>query len=194
MSYAEIYRILDDGSVVLYGEAQNAHGGASHIWDQLHTKYFGVRFPYEPDDRRPFWELLGARRMTPEEEIVLSFTLDYSWCRREDIPQLVEALSWFWDRNKTFKSSFENREIPVTPTIPQIILVLRDAVAEPESFRGLCFNQTSVNDGVWRVRDPEEGEGSRPFNFDRDTLRGGRHPWNIFDGLEARRQAYDSER
>lgn len=209
MSETEIYTIEDDGTVRYYGGGHNAHGGAMHVWNTLSEKYLGRGFLFI--DPKSLWGMLGAGRLTEEEDVLLSFTFDYSWCRREDLPRLINALEVFWQHHNTFRSS-EGVDLPVAPTIRELADHLTALVASPNSFRGVCFNQTSVNDNPWRVHrslaelqakdatvteeqyqsgDLYESEYV-PYNFDNDQLvNGKRPPWNIFDGLEMVRSKHN---
>lgn len=198
MSNCEVYRIEKNGDVRHYGDARNAFGGAMHIWQCFSHRYFGVSFGMEPGHNRRVWKLCDAGSpLSRAERIVLSFTFDRVWIKRECINELVEALESFWQWNHCgLPNPKRNPERwpamladesaqPVADTIPQLCALLRTLANE--DILGVCFNQTSVNCGVYTVNTGDDEW--RPLNILTDKPHGGGEFWELFDALDAQPEA-----
>lgn len=195
MSRIEIYAIMArDGEVIRYDEAYNAPACALHIWDTLSWKYCCEAFALHSAESPRVWELFATDRMALRDSIVLGFTYDRVWVKRENLPRLVKALRSFWedhfDMFETHRMTYPKPERkPIVDTIPRVADIL-ERMSKDETIRGACFNQTSVCSNPWLTKvpdaDPEDYDNRyKRFNFDNDpTLPNGKPPWELFDGLE----------
>ncbi len=184
MSHVEIYAIRHNGEVCFYdGDVHNACAGALHIWEclsQKHTPKANLMNGYKELFQLP------ARQMEEWEHIALDFTRDGTWIKRENLSRVCAALDTFWEHHHQATSKYTGEKWKVTATIPGIVSVLRK-LAQDTSFRGACFNQTSVNTNPWQVRINDDGEEDaeyRPYNFDMDVGRPnlfGKVPVEIFE-------------
>jgi hypothetical protein len=185
MSYATVYVIRPNGDVEHYDDAQNALAGASYIWD-VYEKEFGFldagRHPMLTGEYK-CWAKFKDPNAPLEKRIVIGFTFDDVWVRRDRIPQLVDALRLFWRDHSKRWDSFEGKWSAVVPTIATLADIIERA--GKEDIRGVCFQQTSVSDNAWLLPGPTEDDEWRPFNFDRDKLTAyDGEPWELFEVLE----------
>lgn len=165
MSQLRVYAIHSDGEVDHYGDVSNPFAVCVHVWSTLARKH-GVANPMYGGTA--LWDLAGVGALDDVDELVLGFTFDASWIRRENVPELSEALRVFWD-DARFVNGDPDRK--VAPSIPRLCDLLDAFVRDPDAGTGLCFNQTSVNENPWQVRtddENEEGEHRRPFVFGQD--------------------------
>jgi len=175
MSRVVVYKILPDGDAIEHGEARNAMAGALWIWNTL-AKERGLSLDLLRFE--PLWELFCTDRLSRDQSIVLGFTFDGVWIRRENLPRVVAPLRAFWRANVSTRVGASQ----ISPTIPVICDLLESAAAL--DIRGVCFNQTSVNANPWWIA-PEDDEEGRPFNFDRDTQNShGTAPWELFSKID----------
>lgn len=187
MSYITVYTINHNGDVDNFGEAQNAMACAPYIWRVLSEKYgFGNTFL---DAEPPVWRKFIDPTVPIADRIVLGFTFDSPWIRRENIPRLTEALESFWREHHSRRES-DGKTIAVVDTIPRVVELLKRAF--DADCRGVCFQQTSVSDRIWQIRQfcdkcGHDLDDIRPFNFDRDRTNAiDAEPWELFDALEKR--------
>jgi hypothetical protein len=183
VSSLDIYSIDRRGTVRHgYGRCRNSWGGAMHVWDTLSQKYCGKPFPMSSNSPA-VWGLFRTRVLRREENIALGFTFDRVWVRRLHLEELADALQWF---HETYQRRADGHV--VAPTLAEAAAVIQSAAGN-RTIRGLCFNMTSVNCGVWSV-EPRGASESRMFRFGHDKrLRDGT-PWELFDLLrKVRRQS-----
>ncbi len=172
MSYTEIYKVKTNGDVELYSEVQNSYRGASLVWKQMAMRYIPVcrmdEMAYYEMWRkglRPVWDLARNERVPLAHRIVMTSTFDNVMVRKEDIPQLINAM-------RQFAKDFDD-----PGNIPAEADILEKMFSEEDTF-GACWNQTSVNCGPWTVYDPDE-DVSRPYN----VFEGSKH-WFMFQEIE----------
>ena len=180
MSRIEIYAIGTNGEVRDYGEAHNPHACASHIWMVLGEKYLGDRFA-SMNRQDELWRLVNGP-LTEDEKIALAFTFDRVWVRREHCAKLADVLYRFWKQHHVVPGNEWPGKAQISPTLLEVSVLLHQ-VSSSESIRGVCFNQTSVNNNPWRIPDESNQDESRAYNFDQDTVSDPRPPWELFDGL-----------
>lgn len=174
MSTTEMYVVDAAGDVLHCAEAHNAHRGAQWIWNALWKKYLADSYtgrlytsedeePYVPmhddDEAQRIWSLwtttdLAVSRM---DRIAMVSTFDNLIVPAEHMELVAEALEQFEPGNENLALQAEE---------------LRKAKAE--GYQGFCWNQTSVNCGIWTRRIPCEACGctcegeSRPYNIEKD--------------------------
>jgi hypothetical protein len=182
MSAIEIYGVAKDGDVIWFDEVRNATACALHIWDELGKKY--VRPDYMALTHTEVWKLFGEPSRPRWLRLVLGFTFDRVWVKRENIVPLVEALRQFWQEHSKMHN-WRGELVDVHPTIPGVIEVLERA-SKDEDLIGVCFNHTSVNSNPWLVRVYPDGESDepsdRPHNMLTDKYAPNGQPfWELFE-------------
>lgn len=185
MSRCEIYAFDQKGDAQYYGDAQNAWGGAMAIWMEM-SKAYGLTYSMM-SETCPLWERFNSGRigyrLDKRDDIVLGFTFDRVWVRKENIGKLIDALQSFYDERISTKD--------IVPTIVGIVEVLRKAAGD-EGIQGVAFNQTSVSDAFWHLYPPSPHEdcgdedcdpcyladNGRPYNLNTDEGH-----WELFEAL-----------
>ena len=138
MSCTEIYGFDLKGDVILLGEVKNAFRGAIAIWDIINQRYLNGNNMV--DDKicsifdlkllQKIWDL-GEDETIPEtDRIVLRSTFDKVVVFTKDIPKVVQAFNDF-DGGTTLREQAKIID------------------ENKEGLLGICWNQTSVNHGVW---------------------------------------------
>lgn len=189
MGSIEVYRIATDGEVTYYDRAKNAHACLPHIWAVLAKKY-AVPDPFarareagesKLRENEPLWALYGSGKLAEQDDAILGFTFDASWCAKEHIGRLCAALASFWEHHSTMVD-WNGRTVSVDDTVPRLIVILRRLEVDDDC-RGVCFNQTSVNTNPWVVvldPDPAAHE-TRSFVFGQDLVDlNGAEPVELF--------------
>jgi hypothetical protein len=174
MSRFTIYTITQTGDALPFRFVNSGMTGVYFIWGALSKKYDLPRNPMSGD--MPIWAEFDGTKLITDERVVLGFTFDNVWVRRDQIPRLVAALQAFWERHGA----------GIRPTIPEIIEGLQAAFQEPQdTVRGVCFQHTSVSESAWVLFDSDDlNYEGRPFNFDTDEKTYfGKPPWELFEGL-----------
>lgn len=160
MSCTEIYAVAPNGDVVPFVEIPNAWGGAMAVWQGLARRYLpGTNIgTLMLEEMRPVFALLDGDLITDWERLTLLTT-----CDRVVVPVAIasvvaDAFDQFQDYH----------------TVPGYLLSvsrqadeLRRMLAEvPEQgWRGVCWNQTSVNgDALWYG--VERDDEHVPYNVD----------------------------
>ena len=176
MSYATVFQIRENGQVEDFADVRNGMAGAPVIWRELSKKYrVDDPMSFGGDKGAAFWKLFADPRVSRGDKIVIGFTFDAVWVRRDHNPELVEALRAF-DRQYC---------AGIVPTIAGLATALQRLHDEKPSARGACFQMTSVSDAIWSIEDGEDEY--RRFDFSRDSKTKGDHePYELFDKLEAR--------
>lgn len=166
-----MYAVEAGGDVVPFAEFQNAHGGAIAVWRVLAERYLAGTpfFELLQGGLKELFALAREGKMEPWETVVLMTTCDNVVLPVEHVESVASAFEEF-DRHH----GDQQREQSYAFSIPDQARELRRMVEEreEEGWRGVCWNQTSVNGdapwyGVWE--DGEEDE-SRPYNIDRDDV------------------------
>lgn len=183
MSRASVYWITPSGDVEDFEDVRNASAGAPFIWSRL-SKEIGLR---AYGDEETLWKLFGTGKFKRAWDIVLGFTFDGIWVRREHVPEVADALDVFW---KEFGAP------EIVDTIPCLATALRKLLETYPEARGACFQMTSVCSHPWRLWEKlpngerNEEEDPRSFNFDRDTVNAyGAEVVELIDDLEAKRRS-----
>lgn len=181
----EIFGIDNRGKITLLAKANNAEAGSMHICRTLSAKY---RCPFDPFGlyrARAIGDLFGSPKMSEQDSVVLGFTFDRVWVKRENIDRLVQALTAFWEAHSTFVT-LTGEELPAPPTIPKIIKILSKAAGD-QKLKGVCFNHTSVAPNLWTQPNANKNRAAR-FDFDVNlAMTDETQPWELFETLHRRR-------
>jgi len=203
MSCVEIYAFDKDGNSHEYGEARNSHGGAMMIWDHLWVKYRLAQKDSEyyprtdehgecPSCGRPgrlsftgdlqlLWDLFKDSRVTDLDRVLLGFTFDRVWIKKENLSRLIGPLDMF------FKIAIESSGY--AETLGKVVAHLRRAADDPDVI-GVAFNQTSVTGdpyfGQRLVREDPDGfdDEWRPYNLNTDDGH-----WELFEKIDRQSEA-----
>jgi hypothetical protein len=180
MSVSEVFTINENGDVIEWGDAPNGHGGGPVVWMLMGEKY---KRPYNMinemmammgERRGESWFQIYSQSLTsPEDQVVIGWTLDGSWVKRENLPRLIEAIAAF---NKDLLGPSD-----YCKTMFQVERHLREIAEKEPDIRGVCFKCTSVAESMW----DSKGEENRPCNIDKDAPEA----WEIFEDIEARRES-----
>lgn len=183
MSRVTVYAIRNDGQVESFGDARCAPACAMHIWHELYKQWFNKPMPFGDSCESLWREFYNPQR--PElERIAMGFTFDTVWVKRENIERLVDALKAFW-RGHAF-IDYRGCAHAVSDTIPKVVDLLERVAVE--DVRGVCFQQTSVADTVWWMRDGEDDDGHMfVFGKDEETRYG--TPFELFEALAPKPRA-----
>lgn len=178
MSCAYMYGVKRNGDVVQVAEYENSYHGAMLIWIEYGKKFCG--WTDESASREMFW-LPGLRtvwdlakeqgKLTTSEEVVLVSTFDNVVCPLRVFGTLAagmeEVAAW----------------MPKHSHLRAMASKIRDMAADPE-WRGVCWNQTSVNADAWWGEYPEGADPDvadrLPYNVDRQH----RHWWMFPEAAE----------
>lgn len=184
MSYVTIYKIEANGDVVEYGEGSNNHVFAPIVWDVLGYKYKYMNkalHPYSLMDPglKDMWKAWPDPKMPRLEQVLLGATFDFMWCKREQVPELIEACEWFLREHvhkkrmeRNYKGEMEERGYDdralagdpdemmgfdgkmqkVLSPRKGIIRCLKEIYEDPTS-RGIAFNCCSAVGSFWNVYD-----------------------------------------
>jgi len=183
MSRCEIYAFDQKGDARMYGEARNAWGGAFAIWQEM-SKAHGLVFNPGAglsENNVPLWDRFKS--LPERDDVVLGFTFDRVWVRKEKIGKLADALQSFYD--------VCIKHLDIAPTIVGIVEVLRKAAVDAD-VQGVAFNQTSVSSAFWHKYPPSPHEecededcepcfladNGRPYNLNSDEGH-----WELFEPL-----------
>ena len=159
MSYTEMYKVNSDGTVHHAAEFRNSFRGAFLVWKQMGERYLGIdagkAIAYN-ESMQEVWNLWKSPDVPLHHRIVMMSTFDHVMVRRENLPRLIAAI-------EKYALSFD------PGTLLQQAHKLQE-LAQDESVLAVCWNQTSVNCGVWWVYDGsnDEDEG-QPYNINRDS-------------------------
>lgn len=191
MSSTVLYVIASNGDVEHYCEFKNSWGGAVAIWDLLGKKYTpqprptwarpeeGVYFSaFEDGALDKLFKLAqtpGA--MEPWESITMMTTADNVVVPIKHVERVAIAFETFFEHYKA-------QRVGYAFSVGAQAAALRTILEEGE-WRGVCWNQTTVNAGVWSRYvtngDDEDAEGECvPYNI--DTMEG---HWFLFEEEEA---------
>lgn len=169
-----MYAVARDGNVVPFAEFKNAFGGAIAIWRILFDRYV------EPDDDLGFYglfrdgirglfDLARENKFEPWETVTLMTTCDRVVISIEHVESVASAFEEF-DRQHGPAQAGLAFSVGAQAKALRCLLEER----EQEGWRGVCWNQTSVNgDSLWygvqEAPDREDEEPDiRPYNIDRD--------------------------
>lgn len=137
MSYTTVYAVCFRTSVEEIAELRNAWGSAPVVWDAMCQRYLG-RESWRGDDK-PLWALARDPRVPECERAVHAMTFDRAYVKAADIPQAIEHVQEFLDRNPV---SLERENH--WPKIIELMKGLGEGC-------GIAFHMTSVSaDDYWR--------------------------------------------
>jgi hypothetical protein len=191
MSYVTIFKIEQSGDVVPYGEGSNNHVFAPIVWEVL-----GYKYQYMNKERHPYflrdpgleamWNTWPDAKMSRLEQVLLGATFDRMWCKREMVPELIEACEWFlsehvrkphqttdWKGNQV-EAYYDSRALAgdADDSIYKrkgIIRSLKEIYEDPTS-RGIAFNCCSAVSDFWYVHDvPLVGESEDGIQHTKDS-------------------------
>lgn len=169
MSYMVVHKVPPDGEIETIGEFKNSWLGAMLIWNTLSKRYLGL-------DGAPImggpalqrlWDLAGDRAVPFQIRLVHGSTMDKVMVRRENLERLADAMDFFAETLCPDNSGHLRPHAEL----------LREA-AKDETLLAVCWTQTSVSDGVWKVW-VEEEEESRWYDLARDEGH-----WFLFDEVK----------
>jgi|GEM_PF-2022892 len=180
MSYTEMYAVREDGEVVSFAEFANSHGGGMAVWRILIKKYFGVTgvglIKMMDGGFKGLFEFQKEGKLQPWEDVVLTTTCDNVIVPIECVETVASAMEVFDDTYGPVERT-EQRAFSIGQQAKELRRML--AEREEHGWRGVCWNQTSVNgDALWYGRwvecsecdsvereHDEEGENV-PYNVD----------------------------
>lgn len=163
MSSTDVYAVQQNGDVIEIGSASNSHRGAMWIWNNLWLRYlqatyqkkqpwdgqsYGFLPTMDEDETNRLWALAKDERVSEGDRLALVSTFDNVIVKPEDIEAIADALESFQPPN-------ENLALQAS--------LIRQALAD--GCRGVCWNQTSVNESPWWYYDDDEGK-YMPYNVD----------------------------
>lgn len=151
MSYTEIYTVNKKGDVEFHAEVKNSFRGAFHVWDTMAKAHLG-----RPalGNLQPVWDLWKDRRIPESHRIVMAATFDNVIIKRMNLKRLIRALL-----------AFAACDLEGSGSQREQALILEE-LAGDNNVIAVCWNQTSVNSGVWEIY--EGGDESRPYNIHKD--------------------------
>lgn len=160
MSRTEVWIFRPNGDAEHFGDAQNSHGFAFHIWKCLAKKY-GVAFNLfgSETDLKSLWKIAKRQDVSRSDRLMMSATFDRTWVQKEHIPDLIEA-------TKDFILEYPHS------TLSQFQEILEKT--NQLDIRGLGINSTSISCNYWSPvlkdpnADPEDDGERRPFNLNQD--------------------------
>ncbi|MHA1137994.1 MAG: hypothetical protein ACTSSE_16055 [Candidatus Thorarchaeota archaeon] len=177
MSYMTLYSVPKEGELKEEKEFHNAHLGAHVIWMMLCDKYIDDEYYLQQSHTPKLWKLSKDERLPVWERIVLMTTYDKVIVKLENLPKVIWAMNKFYEEYKT-------RYPDKGCHLPEHAKELQRIFDEGTAF-GVCWNQTSVCDGVWYVYDTCECCGqdlveSRLFDMskEKDSTYGA---WLLFE-------------
>jgi hypothetical protein len=169
MSYTTLYGINADGDVTTVEHFGNAWGAAPFIWGHLTWAYLpNVVNPqtdkFVPGQRAWYSDTrllddLRAAKMSRRDRLVYATTMDRAVVRVDNIHELADMFEEF---ERTYNVAGKH-----VCSLSRQAVKLR-SMAVDGTWRGCCWQQTSVSDCVWEVRDG--GDDVRSYNIDIDTL------------------------
>ena len=172
MSYTEMFKVPENGSMVSVAEFSNAFLSAWHVWSEMAEAYLGEdasRMMLEKN-MQPVWDLWKRPDIPLDYRIIMGSTFDNVMVKRGNFVRLAKAME-----------AFAKRFGP--GTLWEQAQMLRE-LADDETAYAVCWNQTSVNADTWWVRDQslsdDEDEQYRMYDISKDAGH-----WFLFDELEA---------
>lgn len=121
MSDVRLYPIRKNGYTGCPVECRNGSACAPHIWDTLGKKYLPGDLSPSTNRDRCLWNLVvPGTKLEANDVWVLAFTFDNMWCRRENIPHLLRALTEFWVLNQTFADNGDQVDDTIDRVIAQL--------------------------------------------------------------------------
>lgn len=175
MSTTDVFPIDPDGSIETVWRVPNAWGGAMAVWTGLAQKYVPEYEVYEAmmDGYKKVIALAKDPRIERWERIVLLTTCDGALVKAENFGKVAEAFETFYAEHKKY------HEGKVFHIDKQAELLRRlEKEREEKGWRGVGWNQTSVNgDCLWYGTYDDEDEHTS-YNIDRDDKH-----WYIMDDV-----------
>jgi hypothetical protein len=191
MSSTVLYVVASNGDVESYCEFKNAWGGAMAIWELLGKKYVPQARPHwAPSGERDYWSIHAegaleklfklARTpgvMAPWESTTLLTTADTVVVPIKHVERVALAFETFFKHYEVPRAGYA---FSVGAQADALRTILEDG-----DWRGVCWNQTTVNSGIWsRCIASEEDDGTDgecvPYNI--DTMK---EHWFLFGEEEA---------
>ena len=163
MSYTELFYVEKSGDVVWHSEYHNSHRGAGLVWHTMSHMYLFK----EPEffNLQPVWDLWENETVPIEMRIVMASTFDNVMIKRENLTHLVAAFRVY----SAMVRDAGNIELQIQNL---------EKLADDENCLAVCWNQTSVNCGVWSVWIDDEQE-YRPYNIFKDSKH-----WFLFEEIK----------
>lgn len=168
MSRTTLYTIDQEGDAEIFDEFHNAWRGAAFIWTWLMWRYLpNVQDPKAEglDFGRRHWIIndelfdeLEKATLSRRDRIIYETTKDYAIVRAENLLELAEMFESFAEEHGMACSLSEQAQA-----------LRKMAATESSVCRGCCWQQTSVSDDLWYVRDEQGEDERRAYNVDRDT-------------------------
>jgi hypothetical protein len=173
MSSTVLYVVASNGDVEPYCEFKNSHGGAMAVWTLLGEKYLPQPRPsWLSPNEKSLWSpfLDGALSalfklaatpgtLEPWERITLLTTADHVVVPIAALAEVTEAL-------ETFYTNYRAQRDGYVFSIGDQAAALRNILQEG-TWRGVCWNQTTLSDALWEGAYAEADDGERtPYNID----------------------------
>jgi hypothetical protein len=148
MSYTTLYRITPKGRLIEQAEFKNSHRGATMCWGELWRLYCKDRieqnkkengwephFPVTDDDYKLVWALFRNQDIPEYVRAVLGSSFDYVVLEKDHFERFYEdVLKYAGD-------------FPAGSMIEQAREIMK---LKNRKIRGVCWQQTSVSDDMWR--------------------------------------------
>jgi hypothetical protein len=193
MSTTEIFAVEKSGDVVGKFDLRNSWGGAMAIWTSLSTRHLSLgsdgMYSMMSTGMKPLFDLLKTDKLTRWEKIVLLTTSDNAIVKAENFIEVAGAMETFYE---SYKGLNEGKVFHLDKQAE--CLRTLHAEIEEHGWRGVCWNQTSVNaDSPWYGRyeeleeDGEHYEERVPYNIDRDDKH-----WFVIEDLDSPEEKQES--
>lgn len=192
MSTTEIYAIESNGDVVHRTDLRNSWGGAMAVWTSLSGRHLNGSDPLGGmmDGFKSLFALLKTDKLERWEKLVLLTTCDNAVLRAENFMEVADAFERF---HEEYRIANEGKVFHARAQAELLRELHREG--DEHGWRGVCWNQTSVNGdspwyGVreeWDEESDEEEPDPRPYNIDRDEQH-----WFVMDDLEPTPEAAEA--
>ncbi len=146
MSYSTIIHVVPGVRHRHADKLQNSWGSAPPVWNYLAKKYISPDYCWlsNTDNGAAVWELAADSRLLEWEKLVLKFTFDRAYVKRENFAKLAEYVGAF-----VTAAAIPENSANWWPTIRRILLTAR--------VPGIALYCSSISECQWcrRKRDSE---------------------------------------
>ena len=163
MSYTTLYLVPEKGEIIEFEEYRNSWGSAPFIWSALFDKY--LKSPNDPpytswmSQSERLWKLAEkGGPLNKNEKICLMSTFDKVMVKKKNLPQLIDAFTWFYKHYK---------KTGVVCHLMDQVKSFRDLLDRDDCY-AVCWCQTSVSDDVWDSERTTEDDDILPWDISKD--------------------------
>jgi hypothetical protein len=163
MSKTTMYAFPTSGPRKVFKEFFNAWGSAFRVWKALATKYLGNGFGWmlNGSEAQKLWDLSTDVRLSPTERIVLLSTFDYALVNVDKMASVSTAF-------RDFVRMYPTKNVCHLTSFADALDEIREGRHGLEiDVIAVGWQQTSVNENPWWVREGEE-EG-RSYDMSKDN-------------------------